>query len=127
MVNETNMIVRRSGKSDSSYYIDYSGIYKVLEISKATGMSAPALKELYVSNGATYDADQDVYYFSSFDGAKKVIGEILKNTKAELKGRAVYLTENEIEYIRKALINEQSNTIHVKNKIKDAIFKKLNV
>jgi hypothetical protein len=51
---------------------------------------------------------------------------ILKKTRSEMKGKAVFLSENEIEYIRKALINEGSNTIHVKSKIKDAIFKKLN-
>ena len=42
------------------------------------------------------------------------------------RGRAVYLTEREIEYIRAALINENNNTIHVSSKIKDQIFKKLN-
>jgi hypothetical protein len=46
--------------------------------------------------------------------------------KSDQKGRIISLTDAEIEYIRKALINEGSNTIHLKNSIKDAIFKKLN-
>lgn len=126
MLNETNLIVRKSGRRENSYYIDYSGIYKLVEIAKAAGMSAPALKDVYASNGAVYDGSLDVYYFGSFDGAKKVVGELLRKAGAGLKGKAVFLTEAEIEYIRKALINEQSNTIHVKNRIKDEIFKKLN-
>ncbi len=127
MVNETNLIVRMSGRRENSYYIDYLGMYRITDIAKATGIEASAVKEVYLSSGAVYDQSQDVYYFSSIDDGKKVIAEILKKTGTELKGRVVFLTDSEIEYIRKALINEQANTIHVKNKIKDAIFKKLNV
>lgn len=126
MLNESNLIIRKSGRKDNSYYIDYSGIYKIVDISKAVGISAPAVRDIYVSNGAEYDESLDVYYFNSSENANKAIAEILKKTKSALKGKAIFLTENEIEYIRKALINEGSNTIHVKNKIKDAIFKKLN-
>lgn len=126
MVNETNFIVRVSGRREKSYYIDYMGIYKIVDISKITGLEAQAIREKYLSNGAEYDENQDVYYFESIDNANQAISDIIKNIKAELKGRIISLTESEIEYIRKALINEGANTLHLSNKIKDAIFKKLN-
>lgn len=126
MVNETNFIVRVSGRREKSYYIDYMGIYKIVDISKITGLEAQAIREKYLSNGAEYDESQDVYYFENMDNANKAISDIIKNIKAELKGRIISLTESEIEYIRKALINEGANTLHLNNKIKDAIFKKLN-
>lgn len=126
MVNESNFIVRTSGKRTNSYYIDYSGVYKITEIAKITGLEPSAVKEHYQNNGAVYDENQDVYYFASIEAAKSTIAGIFSNVRSELKGRLLYLTEAEVEYIRKALINEGSNTIHLKNSIKDAIFKKLN-
>jgi len=126
MVNQSNFIVRISGKGADKYYIDYSGVYKANEIAKITGLKPTAVKEIYSGNGAVHDDSLDVYYFSSLDAAKKAIAEIFGNVKSELKGRLVHLSEAEVEYIRKALINEGSNTIHLKNKIKDEIFKKLN-
>lgn len=126
MVYESNFIVRLSGRRDKSYYIDYSGVYKLTDISKITGIEPAALKEKYLANGAVYEEGLDVYYFNNIEAAKKTISDVLGNMKSEQKGRIVYLTEAEVEFIRKALINEGANTIHVKNKIKDAIFKKLN-
>lgn len=126
MFNESNFIVRVSGRRENSYYIDYSGIFKITEIAKITGVEAPAIREKYLANGAIYDEDQDVYYFSSLESAQKAVGDVLKNMKPEQKGKIVYLTEAEIEYIRKALINEASNTLHISTRVKDAIFKKLN-
>lgn len=126
VVNQSNFIVRMSGRRKDSYYIDYSGVYRVIDIAKITGLDPIEVKEIYAGNGAVYDDSQEVYYFSSLESAKKVISEIFRNVKAEFRGRLVYLSEAEVEYIRKALINEGSNTIHLKNKIKDEIFKKLN-
>ncbi|MCX7710247.1 MAG: hypothetical protein N2484_10420 [Clostridia bacterium] len=126
MINESNFIVRISGRRENSYYIDYQGVYKITEISKVIGVEAAKIKDIYVGNGGDYDGSQDVYYFGSIDAAKSAVAQILKSTKSDHKGRIVFLTEAEIEYIRKALINENSNTIHVSNSIKDAIFKKLN-
>lgn len=126
MINESNFIVRLSGKKEGLYYIDYLGTYKITEISKVAGMEASAVREKYLENGAAYDQEVDVYYFNSIDSAKKTIESILKNMKSDKKGKVVVLTEAEIEYIRKALINEGANSLHVRNKIKDAIFNKLN-
>lgn len=126
MVNESNFIVRKSGKRADSYYIDYSGVYKTVEIARITGLEPALVKELYLDEGAVYDETQEVYYFGSVEAAKSTISNIFRNVKTELKGRLLYLSEAEVEYIRKALINEGSNTIHLKSSIKDAIFKKLN-
>jgi hypothetical protein len=125
-INESNFIVRISGRRENCYYIDCQGLYKVTDIAKLTGVESARIKEKFTDNGAVYDASMDVYYFDGMDKAKKAIADILKEIKTEWRGRVLFLTESEIEYIRKALINEQSNTIHVKNSIKDAIFKKLN-
>lgn len=125
-MNETNFIVRVSGRKENSYYLDCLGVYKVQDIAKIAGLKPAAVKEKYLANEAAYDENLDIYYFNSIDQARKTISSILNDMKAAQKGRVVFLTEAEIEYIRKALINEQSNTIHVKNNIKDEIFKKLN-
>jgi hypothetical protein len=126
MVSESNFIVRMSGRKADCWYIDYAGVYKAVEIAKVSGMEASVVKEIYINNGGSYDETQDVYYFPDIDKAKKAVSDILKKMKSDQKGRIISLTDAEIEYIRKALINEGSNTIHLKNSIKDAIFKKLN-
>ena len=115
-----------SGRRENSYYIDYLGVYKVLEIAKIAGLTPAAVKEIYLNNGGIYDETQDVYYFGSIEAAKKAISDILGKVKIEHRGRLIFLTEAEVELIRRALINEGNNTIHMKNKVKDAIFKKLN-
>lgn len=126
MINDTNFIVRLSGKKDNGYYIDYLGVYKVVEISKLVNIESSSIRDTYMNHGAIYDEIQDIYYFTSIDNAKATIVAILQNMKTEHKGRLVLLSEAEIEYIRKALINEGGNILHVKNSIKDRIFKKLN-
>lgn len=126
MISESNFIVRISGRKEKSYYIDYMGVYKITEIAKITGVEAPAIKETYLGNGAEYDSSLDVYYFNSIESAKKTISEVLRNIRTEQKGRIVFLTEAEVEYIRRALINEGANNVHLNSKVKDAIFKKLN-
>ena len=126
MISESNFVVRISGRKKDTYYIDYLGVYKISDIAKIAGANVSEIKEKYLENGAEYDADMDVYYFNSIESAKKTISSVLKKVGANKLGRAVLLTDAEIEYIRQALINEGSNTIRVNNKVKDAIFKKLN-
>ncbi len=125
-VSESNFIVRKSGREENSYYIDYLGVYKIMDISKLVHLEASVIKEKYLNHGAVYFSELDVYYFNDIEKAKSTIGDILKNLKADQKGRLILLTEAEIEYIRQALINEGVNTIRVSSKIKDNIFRKLN-
>ncbi len=125
-VSESNFIVRKSGRENDSYYIDYLGVYKVVDISKLVHLEASIIKEKYLKQGAVYNGELDVYYFNDIEKAKTAIGDILKNLKADQKGRIIQLTEAEIEYIRQALINEGVNNIRVSSRVKDNIFKKLN-
>lgn len=126
MVNQSGFIARMSGRRADNYYIDYSGAYKVSDIAKLSGLKPAAVKDIYTANGAVYDDSQDVYYFGSLDSAKKAIAELFGSVKPALKGKMLYLSEAEVECIRRALINEGSNTIYLKSKIKDEIFRKLN-
>lgn len=126
MVNQSSFIARMSGRKADNYYIDHLGAYKVADIAKITGIKLTSVKDIYISNGAVYDDTQDVYYFGSLDSARKAIAELFGSIKPGLKGKIVYLSEAEVECIRRALINEGSNTIHLKSRIKDEIFKKLN-
>lgn len=125
-VNETNFIVRKSGRENDSYYIDYLGKYKVADIAKLIRLEASFIKEIYLKYGAEYYGQLDVYYFNDIEKAKSAVADILKNLGTAQKGRIIQLTESEIEYIRQALINEGVNNIRVSSKIKDNIFKKLN-
>jgi len=105
MVNESNFVIRKSGRKENSYYIDYMGSYKLNDIARIAGMEPGAVREKYLANGASYDESQEVYYFGSVESARKTIDEILKDMKSDYKGRLIFLTEAEIEYIRKALFN----------------------
>lgn len=125
-VSENSFVVRKSGREEDNFYIDYLGIYKVVEISKLVHLDASFIKDKYLKYGAVYFDQLDVYYFNEIDKAKSAITEILKNLKAEQKGRIIQLTEAEIEYIRQAMINEGANNLRVNSKVKDNIFKKLN-
>jgi hypothetical protein len=125
MVNKTNFVIRLSGLRNS-YYIDYLGVYKIAEIAELVGIKESVIKEKYILNNGEYFQDLDVFYFSNQERAQNAISEILKGIKVEKKCRVIELTEGEIEYIRQALINEGINNIRVGNKVKDAIFRKLN-
>ncbi len=123
---ESNFIVRVSGKRPDSFYIDCFGKYTTADIAKITGIDEKAIADIYKRNGAQYDKALKVYYFSSIQSTKQAIDTIAQDTPNTHRGMMVLLTTAEIEYIRKALINEGVNTLHVSNSIKDAIFKKLN-
>ena len=126
MADELNFIVRTSGRKQGNYYIDCFGVYKLKDIAKTAGIGPSAVKDIYLSNNALLDEIMDVYHFGSIEEAQKAISEIYSKIRSEKRGKIVFLTEQEIEYIRKALINEGSNTIHIKNSVKDKIFEKLN-
>lgn len=126
MVSESNFVIRMSGMKKNCYYIDYSGTYKAVDIAKIAGVEPGVIRERYLMHGAVYDAALDVYYFNSIESAKEAVADIMKGLKPDFKGRMIFLTEQEVEYIRRALVNEGVNVIHVKNSVKDAIFRKLN-
>jgi hypothetical protein len=126
VVDESNFIVRSSGRKPGSFYIDYSGAYKISEIAKVAGIEQSTVKTIYFNNDAVFDESMDVYYFGSIEAAKQAISTIYSKIRYEQRGKLIFLTIPEIEYIRKALINEGSNTIHIRSSIKDKIFEKLN-
>jgi hypothetical protein len=125
MIDKVNFIVRSSGRLDGQYYIDYRGLYKAADISRAAKIDQEKLGGVYLSNGGTLDTTLDIYYFTDMISAKKTISEIYAMIKKPNKGRVVTLTEPEIDYIRNALINE-AGFAAINTKVKDAIFKKLN-
>jgi len=126
MIDTSYFIVRSSGTRGGYCYIDYIGLYKLSDISVAAKIDETKLKELYIANGGIYDDTIDSYYFDNMISAQKTISEIFSKIKKSQKGRVVELTEPEIEYIRKALISDGSGFTSMNNKLKDAIFKKLN-
>jgi hypothetical protein len=127
MGKQGNYILRRSGRDSKHYYIDNQGYYKVSDIAKISGIELPSLISMYKEYAAEYCRELDVYYFDSAEKARKLIEAILKKSGQKSNERMILLTDKEIEYIRLALINEGSNTIRIDNRIKDEIFKKLNV
>jgi len=126
MVNDKNFIVRASAKKEKCHYIDYLGQYTIRDLSGSTGISESDLTKFFSENNGSFDDELQVYYFNSVNDANAVVNTIIKNIKNEKRERAIYFTEPEIEYIRRALINEVSTTLHIENRIKDEIFKKLN-
>jgi len=125
MVDTTNFIIRKSGRKDARYYIDYIGHYKAEEISKAFKIDIDKLNGIYLSNGGELDPEFEIYYFREMINAQKAISDIFSSLKKKGQGRAIILTESEIGYIRNALINE-AGFAAINNKLKDGIFKKLN-
>ena len=126
MADESNFIVRTSGRNPGNYYIDYSGVYKLTDIARVAGLGSNTVRGIYLDHGAILDDAMDVYYFGSIEAAQNAIATIYSKIRSEQRGKMIFLTAQEIEYIRKALINEGSNTIHIKNSVKDRIFEKLN-
>jgi hypothetical protein len=126
MVYATNFIVRKSGIREGSYYIDYAGSFSVTDLSKIVGLKPSRIVEIYTSYGGILNDSLGVYYFPSAEHAKNSIDRILSEVKPGNIGKAVYLSNEEIDYIRRALINEGANTFSVKNNLKDEIFRKLN-
>jgi hypothetical protein len=120
-----DLIVRRSGVYDK-YYLDYNGHYIIEEVSEALGYELDSLRHIFEINSGKYDDQHDVYYFPSTTDVKEVISEIVKKVRPSKVEIPVKLTYEEIEYIRRALINEDSNVIFTGNKLRESIFSKLN-
>lgn len=120
-------MIRQSALAENQYYIDFSGEYTVPDIGRITGITENFIHKTYEDAGGVYNSERKVYYFSSYDlavAATTILGENLKHSKMV---KTIELTEEEIEYIRKALINQDSNIIFKNNRIKTTIFNKLNM
>lgn len=119
-------MIRRSAMREEHYYLDFDGEYEISGISSCTGITENTLQQVYEKNSGIYDTVRNVYYFPKYGFAADTVNELRSHIKPARVGRTVSLTEEEIEYIRKALINEDSNIIYTKSKIRDSIFDKLN-
>lgn len=119
-------VLRRSGVKEGAYYIDFEGEFQPEMIKKETGISAEKIIQIFQDHNGEYNEPVGVYYFTSTDDGESVIKALVKLLKKSDHVRTVELTESEIEYIRRALINEDSNVIFTKSKIRESIFDKLN-
>lgn len=125
MVVKNHFSVRHSIVA-KGYYIDYLGNYSIPALSTALEIDESLIQSVFNKYSSEYNEDMNVYYFNNSDKANEAISVLVAAVPANKRGRAVYLTDKEIELIRKALINEDSNLLTVKKSIKDNIFKKLN-
>ncbi len=120
-------IIRKSKLGDESYYIECNGRHKLVDISSFTGITKEKLEKMYKEHSGQYDDSKSLYYFSKYENCTDLIEALNKNSIVAKKVRNISLTEEEIEYIRRALINEDSNMIFTQGKIRESIFKKLNL
>jgi len=125
MSNLSGFIVRSSGRFPGKHYIDQDGRYALGDLAEATGLSKERLEQIYQRNGTIYEESLGVFFFDSRDAALAAIKE-LDNILTGSTGKSVYLSYEEIDYIRQALINEGSNVISVRNELKRRIFEKFN-
>lgn len=119
-------MIRESALKQGQFYIDFGGEFEVSNISAVTGITENNIDQIYERNGGVYNSEKNVYYFSHRGNAADAVNDLRSLLRPARMGRTVELTEEEIEYIRRALINEDSNIIYTKSKIRDAIFDKLN-
>lgn len=126
MFDTMRFLVRSSGTHDGQCYIDYCGAYKTADIAKQTKIPEAKLQTIYTEGGGVLDEKIGVYYFDTAVAAQAVITRVLDSMKSSVKGRAVVLTEGEIECIRRALISDGAVPFGINAKIKDSILKKLN-
>lgn len=119
-------MIRRSALKDGNYYIDFDGAYEISDISSCTGITENVIHHIYEDSKGHYDPDKHVYYFSEYGYANDAMEELRKAFRPSKVNKTVELTEEEIEYIRRALINEDSNIIYTNSNIRANIFNKLN-
>lgn len=124
MNSNKNFSIRSSGIQTGKFYIDCAGFYAIDDIARLSGLEKSELERLYESSGAEYDSMSSIYYFPSKAAAAEVIGRLEESVAAKGFGKVVFLTFEEIEYIRQALIYEGSNIINVRNDLKKCIFDK---
>lgn len=126
MKNMKSFTVKSSGRVPDQYYIDCDGSYEISMIAELADMEAHRLEEIYSSFEAKLDKNKGVYYFPSRNQAVSAIKALQSYFSKRGTGKVVFLSFEEMEYIRQALINEGSNIINVKNDLKRGIFDKFN-
>ena len=126
MKNMKSFSVRGSGRKPGKFYIDCAGHYAAGDIAEVTGTDKQTIENAYKAEGAELDDSVGVYYFSSREAALAAVRSLEEGMSAHGAGKVVFLTFEEIEYIRQALINEGSNIIYVRNDLKKTIFDKFN-
>lgn len=126
MLDFSNFIVRISGRGPSTFYIDCGGLYHIGDIASGAGVNPERLRAIYLADGGELNEKLDVYYFDSADKARKAISDIFVVIRDSNKGRSVFFTEDEIQYLRKALIYNASSFAGKDSRMADGILKKLN-
>ncbi len=126
MKSMRNFSIRGSGRLSERYYIDCAGKYKTADIAEITGASKEKVEALYQAHKGELDDGVGVFYFPSREDALDVLKELETILDGRGAGKLVFLTFEEIDYIRQALINEGSNIINVRNDLKKYIFDKFN-
>ncbi len=115
-------MVRASGRFPGKYYIDLNGEYGTGDVAKALGLPKETVEQRYALNEAVWEESLGVWFFPSRPSAEMA----MKALGVKKAGRSLFLTYDEIDYIRQALINEGSNVISVHNDLKHRIFEKFN-
>ena len=126
LFDTVNFMVRSSGRFMGKCYIDYKGMYKLADIARETKLPEETLRDIYGRTGGVFDEAMGVYYFEGSAGAKEAVTLVLEKLGVGVKGRAVLLTEREIDVIRRALISDGAVPFGIEAKAKDSILKKLN-
>lgn len=126
MKNIKGFTVRSSGRVPDKFYIGCAEMFKIGDISEKTGIDVNKLEEIYLGHEAKLDKVVGVYYFPSRENAINALNELDEYLSNRGTGKVVFLTFEEMEYIRQALINEGSNIINVRNDLKKGIFDKFN-
>jgi hypothetical protein len=126
MLDFSYFIVRSSGRNPGKYYIDCGGLYHVNDIAEGAGLSADRVLKIYTANGGRLNTELDVYYFDRIEAAKQSISDIFGLMQNSNKGKSVYFSEDEIQYLRKAIINDASGFAGNDSRMVDCILKKLN-
>jgi len=119
-------MIRKSALGDDWYYIDFDGEYEVAAISRITGITENLIHQIYEETKGTYDSERKVYYFAKRGLAVDATDRLKGKLKKSKMTKVIELTEEEVEYIRKALIKEDSNMIFTNKRIQTTLFNKLN-
>ncbi len=117
--------VRGSGRFPGKYYIDLAGRYLPADLTSITGIEEARIEAICLRGGADANNEFGVPFFNSREDALGVVWEF-EALLPGAAGKTVFLTNEEIDYIRQALINEGSNVVSVRNELKRRIFDKFN-